>query len=172
MIFVITGNGKGKTTSALGMVSRALGHGKKCAVVQFLKHNPKECGEYSTYTKLGVEWFNFGCGFTWQQESLEPTKKLCEEGWNKVRELVAQNRYYLIVLDEFTYVLENEFLNTDDVISFLKRNNHNADLNNIVITGRRANSELIDVADTVSEINEIKHHFNENGNKTVKALDF
>lgn len=168
MLFVVTGNGKGKTTSALGMLSRALGHGKRCAVLQFIKSDPSSCGEYSTFSKLGVLWENYGEGFTWQQVNLDETCSLCVKGWQRFKELALSKEYDFIVLDEFTYVLEEGFLDKNEVLSFLKSDA----LCDVVITGRRAQAELVELASTVSEINEVKHHYNTNGHKTVAGIDF
>lgn len=169
MLFVITGDGKGKTTSALGMVVRAIGHGKKCAFLQFIKSNPESCGEYSALTEKGVDWRNFGCGFTWQQDSLEVTSELCRKGWEDFKILFNSGNYYLIVLDEFTYALEEKFIREDEVLSFLKGNSSKT---HVVITGRRASENLKKEADTVSEISEIKHHFNQNGGKSEIGIEY
>lgn len=172
MIFVITGNGKGKTTSALGMVSRALGHTLKCAVLQFIKSESPQCGEYTTFSKLGVLWENYGCGFTWQQKDLNDTKLLCVKGWRRFEELSQKGDYVLMILDEFTYAMEEGFFDVENVLDFLKKHYKGKHNVHVVITGRRANRKLIEVADTVSEINETKHHYNSNGNGIVMGIDF
>lgn len=168
MLFVITGDGKGKTTSALGMVVRAIGHGKRCAVLQFIKATPENYGEYSVLTEKGVDWYNFGCGFTWQQDNLEETAKLCRNGWEKFKRLFDSENYYLIVLDELTYAVEEKFVSEDDILTFLKGNSSKT---HVVITGRRASDRLKEEADTVSEIKEIKHHFNTNGGKSEIGIE-
>ncbi|MBQ4280966.1 MAG: cob(I)yrinic acid a,c-diamide adenosyltransferase, partial [Spirochaetales bacterium] len=115
MLFVITGNGKGKTTSSLGMVSRALGQGLRCAVIQFLKSNPRALGEYRTFTKLGVPWESWGQGFLWDQKTLEPTAELCRQGWESFKTKASGGDFDLIVLDEFTYVLSFGLLDKKEV---------------------------------------------------------
>ena len=172
MVFVITGDGKGKTTSSMGMLIRALGNGLKCSVFQFIKKDCANTGEYHVFNNLGVDWKSFGEGFTWAQESLEPTRVKCLEGWNEFTEKTQSKIYQMMILDEFTYVLENAFLDKNTVLDFLKKNYKGKDDVHVVITGRRACKELVDLADTVSEIQEVKHHFNTNGNKAVKGIEF
>ena len=172
MLFVITGNGKGKTTSALGMVCRAQGQGLRCAVIQFLKSNPKALGEYRTFSGLGVDWESWGQGFLWDQKDLAPTAELCRKGWDSFRTKASSCNFDLIVLDEFTYVLSFGLLDKNEVLDFLKAKVREEGFPHVVITGRNAVPELIEIADTVSEINEIKHHFRSNGGKTVKGIEF
>ncbi len=172
MLFVITGNGKGKTTSSLGMVARAMGQGLKCSVLQFLKANPKALGEYRTFAKLGLEWESWGQGFLWDQTDLEPTAKLCAKGWESFKAKAESGTYGLIVLDEFTYVLNYGLLEPEMVISYISSHIGTEGFPHVVITGRGAPKELVDIADTVSEINEIKHHYRKNGGKTVRGIEF
>ena len=172
MLFVITGNGKGKTTSALGMVCRARGQGLRCAVIQFLKSNPKALGEYRTFSGLGIDWESWGQGFLWDQKDLAPTAELCRKGWESFRTKASGGNFDLIVLDEFTYVLSFGLLDKNEVLDFFSANKGKEGFPHVVITGRNAAAELIEVADTVSEINEIKHHFRSNGGKTVKGIEF
>ena len=172
MLFVITGNGKGKTTSALGMVCRARGQGLRCAVIQFLKSNPKALGEYRTFSGLGIDWESWGQGFLWDQKDLAPTAELCRKGWESFRTKASGGNFDLIVLDEFTYVLSFGLLDKTEVLDFLFTNKGKEGFPHVVITGRNAAAGLIEIADTVSEINEIKHHFRSNGGKTVKGIEF
>ena len=172
MLFVFTGNGKGKTSSSLGMVVRAVGQGIKCSVLQFLKANPENLGEYRTFKKLGVEWENFGQGFLWDQKDLGPTTDLCKKGWESFKKKAESKSYGLIVLDEFTYVLTHGLLDSDEVISYLSSHIGKEDFPHVVITGRDAPSALVDIADTVSRIDEVKHHFRTNGGKTIRGIEF
>ena len=172
MLFVITGNGKGKTTGALGMVSRALGQGLRCAVIQFLKSNPAALGEYRTFTGLGVDWESWGRGFLWDQKDLEPTVEVCREGWESFVTKACGGDYGLIVLDEFTYVLSFGLLDKTEVLDFLASHIHTEGFPHVVVTGRNAPAELVEMADTVSEIAEIRHHFRSNGGKTVRGIEF
>ncbi len=172
MLFVITGNGKGKTTSSLGMVARAMGQGIKCSVLQFLKANPKALGEYRTFSSLGVEWESWGQGFLWDQKDMGPTAQLCSRGWDSFVQKAESGNYGLIVLDEFTYVLSYGLLDKEKVLAYLSEHIGKEGFPHVVITGRGAIAELIDIADTVSEVNEIKHHFRKNGGRTVRGIEF
>lgn len=172
MIFVITGDGKGKTSASMGMLARALGNGMKCAVLQFIKSNPKATGEYSSFKKLGVEWENWGNGFTWEQKDSSVSCAQCNQGWRSFTEKAKSGTFDFIVLDEFTYVLENRYLDEKTVLEFLKNYAKGSSETHVVITGRRADEALTELADTVSEIREIKHHFNSNGNKAIKGIEY
>ncbi len=172
MLFVITGNGKGKTTSSLGMVARAMGQGLKCSVLQFLKANPKALGEYRTFSSLGVEWESWGQGFLWDQKDMAPTAELCLKGWESFRAKAESGDYGLIVLDEFTYVLAYNLIDSRMVIGYLSDHVGKEGFPHVVITGRGAPKDLVDIADTVSEVNEIKHHYRKNGGKTVRGIEF
>jgi len=172
MLFVITGNGKGKTTASLGMIARAEGQGIKCAVLQFLKTNPKALGEYRTFSKMGVQWESWGQGFLWDRKDMGPTSELCRKGWESFVSKAESGTYGLIVMDEFTYPLTFGLLDLQTVVSYLKDHVGKDGFPHVVITGRNAPKELVDMADTVSEVNEIKHHFRTNGGKTVKGIEF
>ncbi len=164
MIFVITGNGKGKTTSSVGMVVRALGNNLKCAVFQFIKQNPLNTGEFRILSSLGVDWKNYGMGFVRNEDDIKAVSALCIKGWHDF--LSVADRYDFVVLDEFTYVLNMGILKTEEVVSAL--NNLKA---HIVITGRDADRLLMDAADTVSEVVEIKHHFGK-VKKSIKGIEY
>ncbi|MGX8682130.1 MAG: cob(I)yrinic acid a,c-diamide adenosyltransferase, partial [Spirochaetales bacterium] len=171
-LFVLTGNGKGKTTGSLGMVVRAAGQGIKCSVLQFIKAAPEELGEYRTFRKLGIEWENYGCGFLWNQKDFGPTEELCKKGWESFRQKAESKDYGLIVLDEFTYVLSRGLLDCDMVVSYLSSHITEEGFPHVVITGRDAPSSLVEIADTVSRIDEVKHHFRANGGKTIRGIEF
>lgn len=169
MLIVITGDGKGKTTSSLGMVIRAKGQNLRCAVMQFIKTNASATGEFNTFDKLGVEWENWGEGFTWQQYSMEPTRQDCLKGWDSFKQKVESGNYDFVVLDEFTYVLQFGLLDETMVLDYLKQIK---DKIHVVITGRGADEKLVELADTVSEVKEIKHHYRTNGGLAVKGIEF
>ncbi len=172
MLFVITGNGKGKTTSGLGMVARAAGQGLRCSVIQFIKKNYSAFGEYRSISSLGVEWEAWGQGFLWDQKDSSETAALCRQGWESFKTKAQNGQYGMILLDEFTYVLSFGLLDRDEVLGYLSENVHREGFPHVVITGRGALPELIEIADTVSEINEIKHHFRSNGGKTIRGIEF
>lgn len=169
MLLVITGDGKGKTTSSLGMVIRAKGQGLRCAVMQFIKNNPSATGEYKSFSQLGIDWENWGEGFTWQQYSMEPTKQDCLKGWESFKQKAESGNYDFIVMDEFTYVLQFGLLDEQTVLDYLKQAKEKV---HIVITGRGASEKLTELADTVSEVKEIKHHYRTNGGFAVKGIEF
>lgn len=170
MLFVITGDGKGKTTCSLGMVNRALGNNMRCCIFQFIKNTASDTGEYKFLSK-DVLWKNFGCGFTWLQNDLSETEKVCREGWEEFKKESVSNKWDFIVLDEFTYVMENKFIPTEEVVSFLNENHDKEGFPHVVITGRRASQKLLDICDTASEIKEIKHHFSKT-KKAIKGIEF
>jgi len=170
-LFIITGNGKGKTTSALGMVSRVLGHDGKAFVIQFIKKDVERFGEYKLFSSLGVEWESYGEGFTWQQDSLDKTRELCEQGWAKFKELVNEP-YDLIVLDEFTYLLKLELLKKDEVLAFFKELKKRDHYPSIVVTGRDADKGLIDLFDTVSNVEDVKHHYRSKGQNAKEKIEY
>lgn len=165
---LLTGNGKGKSSSALGMVARALGHGMKVGVVQFLK------GEWNTgeidFFKLqdNVQWEIMPSGFTWETQNREADIASSEEAWAKAQTMLADATFDLVVLDELTYLLHYEYLDEDSVVSALM---NRPDSQHLVVTGRGATEALIELADTVSEIKEVKHAF-KRGIKAQKGLEF
>ena len=158
LIITYTGNGKGKTTAALGLLFRSLGHEKKGAVIQFLKLDSLKTGEKEFARKMGILWENYGAGFTWDDKKGE-NKAICEIGFKRVKELMDDTSFDLIILDEFTYPLQFGFLDEKEVISFLSEYKKRDKRAHIVITGRNASDELIKISDLVSEINEVKHPF-------------
>ena len=144
----------------------------KCSVLQFLKTNPKALGEYRTFSSLGIEWESWGQGFLWNQKDLGPTAELCRQGWDSFVEKAESGKYGLIVLDEFTYVLTFNLLDRQKVIQYLSSHIGKESFPHVGITGRGAPDELVEIADTVSEVNEIKHHYRKNGGKTVRGIEF
>lgn len=171
LIILYTGNGKGKTTAALGGVFRAMGHGADCAVLQFIKAGPENLGEYRTAGKLGILWENYGKGFLWNQETLEPTREEVLCGFRRAQELAGSGKYDMIVLDEFTYTLSMGLLPSEDVVSWLRNLKEKEEGPVIIITGRDAPVELVGLADTVTSMEEIKHHFN-SVKKTIPLVEF
>ena len=165
---LLTGNGKGKSSAALGMVARALGHGMKVGIVQFLK------GEWNTgeidFFKLqdNVQWEIMPSGFTWETQNREADIASSEEAWAKAQTMLADATFDLVVLDELTYLLHYEYLDEDSVVSVLM---NRPDSQHLVVTGRGATEALIELADTVSEIKEVKHAF-KRGIKAQKGLEF
>lgn len=167
-VIVITGDGKGKTTSALGTAFRALGHGHRVCVIQFLK-GKGSYGERIMAQKLdNLDWFICGKGFVFNKENLDEDKKVAEEGFEIAREKVASDDYDLVILDEVTYLPTYNFLDVDKIVELIKSKPERL---SVIMTGRGAHDKLIDVADTVSVIEPLKHAF-ENGVKAQKGVEF
>lgn len=173
VLIVITGNGKGKTTSALGTLLRSLGHGHQCALVQFIK-GQWDCGETAFFknNETSIEnkliTFTMDTGFTWNTQDFEKDKQAAQDVWKQALPLFNNPDCNLIVLDEITYMFKYKYLDLDEVIEVLKnRPKHQ----NVIITGRGAPQELIDLADTVSEIRPIKHAFNQ-GIKAQEGIEW
>lgn len=172
IIMSITGNGKGKTTSALGCCVRALGHDKKVAIIQFIKHDVESYGEFKCLTKLGCTWKSFGEGFTWKQETLDATREKCLEGWDFFIHCLESGEFDLIVLDELTYTFNYNLLDEKKVLSYLKKKKIESNCPMIIITGRGASDALIEVSDTVSRIENVKHHYKSLGQSAKEMIEF
>jgi len=168
LTIVFTGNGKGKTTAALGTVLRAAGHGMKILVLQFIKGTWKY-GELESLNKLGVKIETLGRGFTWKQSDLKQDVKLAQSGWEKAKEAILSGEYDLIVLDELSYVLSYVFLAVDDVVHVLETKPERL---HVIITGRDASPDLIEIADLVTEMKMIKHPYHSRGIKAQKGIEF
>ena len=165
---LLTGNGKGKSSSALGMVARALGHGMKVGVVQFLK-GEWNTGEIDFFKKQkNVQWEIMPAGFTWETQNRESDIASSEQAWEKAAAMLADPSIDLVVLDELTYLLHYEYLLEDRVLKALM---DRPEAQHLVVTGRGASDALIELADTVSEIKEVKHAF-KRGIKAQKGLEF
>ncbi len=159
LVIINTGDGKGKTTAALGMVLRAWGRGFRICMIQFIKAETGQWGEIKAAKKLGIEWHTTGDGFTWTSKDMDETTARARHGWEIAKEKIASNQYDLIVLDEFTYALHFGWLDTTQVVEWLKANKP-ANLH-LVITGRNAPEALIQYADLVTEMHLIKHPFDQ-----------
>jgi cob(I)alamin adenosyltransferase len=168
LVIVNTGNGKGKTTAAFGLLMRAWGQNLRVCMLQFIKAKTANWGEEKTCRKLGIEIYPLGDGFTWLSDNIENDKILAREGWALCKEKILSGNYDLIVIDEMTYPLKYGWLDWETVKEVL--DNRPAGMH-IVITGRYAPKELTDYADLVSEIQEIKHPFNANI-KAQKGIEF
>ncbi|WP_291425780.1 cob(I)yrinic acid a,c-diamide adenosyltransferase [Deinococcus sp.] len=156
LLIVNTGNGKGKTTAALGLMLRAHGRGLRTQLFQFIKHENAKFGEHRALDALGVPYAGLGDGFTWRSRDLETSAELAAHGWALARAAIESGDYDLIVLDEFTYPLKHGWVPWPEVEAVLKA--RNPDLH-VVVTGRYALPELIELADTVSEITAVKHAY-------------
>ncbi len=156
LLLVLTGNGKGKSSSAFGMVARALGHGMKVGVAQFIKSRSDTGEEAFLGKQAGVEWHVLGEGFTWDTQNLERDIATAKRGWEVARRMLADASIHLVVLDELTYLLNYGWLDSATVLADLAAR---PPMQHVVITGRAASAALIEAADTVSEIADIKHAY-------------
>lgn len=156
LLLVLTGNGKGKSSSAFGMVARAIGHGMRAGVAQFIKSR-KDTGEEAFFSNHPqVEWHVLGDGFTWETQNLEQDRKTAMEGWEIACKMIRDESFELIVLDELTYTLKYDWLDIDMVLDELK---NRPPMQHVVITGRAAPEALCEAADTITELQDIKHAF-------------
>jgi cob(I)alamin adenosyltransferase len=169
LLIVYTGNGKGKTTAALGLILRAWGQGLKTCVIQFIKARTGSWGEVKAAQKLGIEWHKMGDGFTWTSSNLDETAARAIHGWQLAQQKITSDEFDLVLLDEFTYPLHFEWINVEEVIAWLKQNK--PPRLHLVITGRHAPQALLDYADLVSEMVDIKHPF-EQGAKAQPGIEF
>jgi cob(I)alamin adenosyltransferase len=156
LLLVLTGNGKGKSSSAFGMVARALGHGMNVGVAQFIKGRSDTGEEAFLGKQPGVEWHVLGEGFTWDTQNLERDIATAKRGWEVARRMLADPAIHLVVLDELTYLLSYGWLETDAVLADIAAR---SPMQHVVVTGRAAVQALIDAADTVSEIADVKHAY-------------
>jgi len=167
-IIVNTGNGKGKTTAALGTALRASGHGQKVAIVQFLKGS----WNYGEATALegcpNIDIRRIGSGFTWLAEDPSVPQALAREAWELSRDLVRSDRYDLLILDELNYAVTEGYVEVDEILNLLERKPSRL---SVIITGRDADPAIIDAADTVTEMCSVKHAF-ERGSPAKKGIEY
>jgi cob(I)alamin adenosyltransferase len=161
LVIVNTGDGKGKSTAAFGLALRAHGRGKKVKIFQFMKVPSARFGEHRMFEQLGIPIEGLGDGFSWKSQDLEHSAQLAREGWQRAKAAIMGGEYFMVVLDEFTYPLIYGWMEpaggVEEVVQTLfDRPSHV----HVVITGRRCPSEIIELADTVTEMTKIKHAFN------------
>ncbi|HEY2812430.1 MAG TPA: cob(I)yrinic acid a,c-diamide adenosyltransferase [Acidimicrobiales bacterium] len=168
LVLVNTGAGKGKTSAAIGVVVRGVARGWKVAVVQFLKSGTWRTGEEKVCKELGVDWWAMGEGFTWDSEDLTQDEAVAAGAWAHAKSLIDAGDHQLVVLDEVTYPINWGWIDTGDVVETITKRPEHV---NIICTGRKAAGALIDIADTVSEIAEIKHAYKA-GIRAKKGIDF
>ncbi len=168
LVVVNTGNGKGKTTAALGVLFRAWGRGFHVCMLQFIKSTTSNYGENRAAKKIDMEVISLGGGFTWLSKDIEKDKALARDLWAQCKEKIRSGEYDIVALDEFTYPLAYGWLPTSEVIDFLKQRPART---HVIITGRDAPQELVDYADLVTEMREIKHPFQQ-GVKAQPGIEF
>jgi len=171
LMIVFTGNGKGKTTASLGMALRTIGHGYKVAIIQFIKGG-WTTGEEKALKNLSsnISWHALGEGFTWETQDRIRDEKLVQKAWKLAKKYINDESYKLIILDEINIATKLGYLDSEEIITFLKslknRKNH------IVFTGRGASDPIINYADLVTEMKLIKHPFKEQGIRAQKCIEF
>jgi cob(I)alamin adenosyltransferase len=168
LVLVHTGDGKGKSTAAFGIVMRAIARDWKVAVVQFLKSGEWHVGEEDIAKRLGVDWWSIGEGFTWDSTDLSHDEAVARAAWTHAREVIEAGEHGLVVLDEITYPINWAWIDIGDVISTLEARPSHV---NVVLTGRDASAALVDVADTVTEMRKVKHAY-DRGVVAKKGIDY
>ena len=171
LVIVHTGNGKGKSSSAFGMIMRCIAHKIPCAVVQFIKGSWQTGEKKIIREKFSKEclFFVSGDGFTWDTQNRETDIKSAKKGWEKAKELIKDQKIKFVLLDEINIAIKYEYLNVDEIVNFIKNEKPNS--THIVLTGRSANKKLIDISDLVTEMKLIKHPFKK-GIKAQPGIEF
>jgi len=156
---VNTGDGKGKTTASIGLMVRAAGRGLKCCMVQFMKSKTDRYGEHESLETLGIEVHTMGAGFTWDTNDKKLDIETSRETWELCVAKMRSEEYDLLVFDEIVYVLDYKFLDINEVLNEVSEVRATQPHLHIVMSGRNAPRELIDAADLVTEMREVKHPF-------------
>jgi cob(I)alamin adenosyltransferase len=168
VVVINTGEGKGKSSSAFGVMGRGWARGWRVAVVQFIKADSWNTGERKLADHLGIEWHTLGDGFTWESTDLDETAAKGRAAWEFAKERLAAGGHDLLILDEMTYAVTFGWIDIDDVVAAVR---DRAPGTNVVITGRDAPEALIAVADTVTEMRKVKHAF-DTGIKAIKGIEY
>lgn len=170
LLIVHTGKGKGKTTAALGMVVRAIGHGKKVGVVQFVK-GAMETGEKAVFAAFphNVEFLPMGDGFTWDTQDRAQDIASARKAWDEVKRMIADPAYAMVLADELNIVLRYDYLPLDEVLDVLAAR---PEMTHVIVTGRNAPQALIERADLVTEMTMVKHPFREQGVKAQVGIEY
>jgi len=155
LLIVVTGHGKGKSTSAFGMLLRAWARGYRCGVFQFVKSGKWKVGEAKAAAALGgIDWEKMGDGWSWLSKNLDESADMARAGWAGVQDAIASERYEFLLLDEMTYPMKWGWIDVADVVATLR---DRPGFQHVVVTGRDAPAELLDAADLVSEVVKVKH---------------
>ena len=168
LVVVNTGNGKGKSSAAFGMMIRAVARGWNVAVVQFIKSGDWKTGEEKIARQLGVEWLAFGDGFTWDSDDLTNDRAQAATGWAAALDLIKAGDHQLVILDELTYLSNFNWLDASEIADAISNRPRHV---NVIITGRDAAPEITEIADTVTEMHEIKHAYQQ-GIRAMRGLDY
>ncbi|MGH2711636.1 MAG: cob(I)yrinic acid a,c-diamide adenosyltransferase [Actinomycetota bacterium] len=168
LVIVNTGDGKGKTTAAMGTLLRAVSRGWRVCVVQFIKSGSWRVGEEDVARGLGVDWVSLGEGFSWDSEDLERDRAAAASAWEEAHTKIRSGDYDVIVLDEVTYPMNWGWISTGNVVQAIRERPARV---NVIATGRDAPPELVEVADTVTEMTNVKHAF-DSGIAARRGIDF
>lgn len=168
VVILLKGNGKGKSSSAMGTMARSAGHGKRCAVIQFIKGRT-ETGEYKFFKDHPlIDWHVMGHGFTWETQDKEQDIQAAEQAWAKAQTLLQDDAYDMLVFDEMGYMFKYGYLDVEPVVKALKQR---PKMQNVIITGRTMATALQDAADTISIVQDERHAFRL-GVKAQKGIEF
>lgn len=168
LVLVNTGNGKGKSSAAFGVMARAVARGWKVAVLQFIKSGDWKVGEETVGCRLGVDWRALGDGFTWDTDNIDSDKANAAASWAVARGVIEAGEHDLVILDELTYLINWEWIDLAEVLATIRDRPPHV---NIVVTGRDAPQALIDLADTVTEMRQIKHAYDQ-GIAAKRGIDY
>jgi cob(I)alamin adenosyltransferase len=168
LVLVNTGDGKGKSTAAFGVVMRAVARDWRVCVVQFIKSDRWKVGEEAIGRRLGVEWFKGGDGFTWESPDLDTSAGKARAAWLLARTAIESGEYELVVLDEITYPMNYGWIDSGEVATAIRSRPPRV---NVVATGRNAPAELVDLADTVTEMVKVRHAY-DRGIRARRGIDF
>lgn len=171
LVIVNTGNGKGKTTAALGVMTRAWGRKMRIGVLQFLKNENARFGEIKAAERMGdIDWLSTGDGWSWTSSDMDETEARARRAWDIAKEKISAGGYDLLILDEFTYTMHYGWLDAAEVVAWLRANK--PEMLHLIITGRNAPPQLIEYADLVTEMREIKHPFREQGIRAQAGIEY
>jgi cob(I)alamin adenosyltransferase len=168
LVLVNTGNGKGKSSAAFGVMGRAWARGWRVVVIQFVKGGKWQVGERKLADHLNIEWLTMGDGFTWESTDMDETVAKGRHAWEVARTKLASGEYDLVILDEVTYAVSYGWIDVHDMVSTIA---NRARTTNVIITGRNAPQELIDLADTATEMRMIKHAY-QRGIRAKKGIEY
>ena len=168
LVLVNTGDGKGKSSAAFGVVMRSVARDWRVAVVQFIKSGTWQTGEEKVARRLGVNWWTLGEGFSWDSEDLDEDRATAVEAWRHARSLLEADDHRLVVLDEVTYPVNWGWLDVNEVVTAIRDRSPKV---NVVVTGRNAPEQLVAVADAVTEMRNVKHAY-EAGLRALKGVDY
>jgi len=168
IVLLNTGDGKGKSSAAFGVMARGWARGWRVGVIQFVKGGKWKTGERKLADHLGIEWHTLGDGFTWESSDLDETAAKGRHAWQVARDKLASGDYDLLILDELTYAVAYGWVGVDEVVQGIAGR---APRTNVVVTGRNAAPELVELADTVTEMRKVKHVF-DRGVRAMKGIEY